>query len=411
LNGNVQTFLGNISLTSHPLQPLTLTAKYRIFDLNDNSDQIVFPGSVLDDRTVAGVRRAPRMSFRRQNADGDARWQFSYPIAVTLGGGWERWDRDDEREVPTSDEPYAKLAVDATPFDWLLARVTYRPSFRRIESYNTRAFAELTVVEDPGGVTQGQSVLLRKFDEADRDRQRVDVLLQLTPLPSLSIAPNGSWMFDNYLSKNLVDPSGAGTHDILGVQEAVAWNAGIDLNWTPFQRLSFSAGYMHEVNYRKMESRSRPVVGVFALDFTDFDWISNTTDTVDTLYGGVKLAVIPGVLDLGFNGSWSYALGRVETRNPTAPVSSTAANNFSATAKPMPAFEDELIRLEIAAAYHFWKHWTATLGYVFESFQKNDWRTDQLDPFVPTAGSSIWLGNDLRNYTAHTIAATLGYRF
>ena len=57
------------------------------------------------------------------------------------------------------------------------------------------------------------------------------------------------------------------------------------------------------------------------------------------------------------------------------------------------------------------KSWTARLGYVFESFQKHDWRTDQLNPFVPTAGSSIWLGNDLRNYTANIITATIGYRF
>ena len=43
--------------------------------------------------------------------------------------------------------------------------------------------------------------------------------------------------------------------------------------------------------------------------------------------------------------------------------------------------------------------------------QKHDWRTDKLNPFVPTAGSSIWLGNDLRNYTAHTFGAVIRYSF
>ena len=47
---------------------------------------------------------------------------------------------------------------------------------------------------------------------------------------------------------------------------------------------------------------------------------------------------------------------------------------------------------------------------MFESWQKHDFRTDELNPFIPGV-SSIFLGNDLRNYTAHTIAATLGYRF
>ena len=88
----------------------------------------------------------------------------------------------------------------------------------------------------------------------------------------------------------------------------------------------------------------------------------------------------------------------------------TAAQNASATAQRFPAFDDQLIRLETTIAYHFWKHWTAQLGYVFESWQKHDWRTDALNPFIPGV-SSIWLGNDLRDYTAHTIAASLGYRF
>jgi Putative outer membrane beta-barrel porin, MtrB/PioB len=83
--------------------------------------------------------------------------------------------------------------------------------------------------------------------------------------------------------------------------------------------------------------------------------------------------------------------------------------NFTAQAKPFPAFADELIRLETAAAYHFLKNWTLSFGYVFESFQKHDWRTDKLNPFVPAAGSSIWLGNDPRNYTAHTIGAVIRY--
>jgi len=364
----------------------------------------------LDDRTLAGVRRAGRFGHRRQNADADARWQFPIPVAVTLGGGWERWERDEQREVPTADEAFAKLAVDTTPFDWLLARLTYRPSFRRISNYNTRAFAELTVVEDPGGVTQGQSVLLRKFDEAERNRQQVDLYLQFTPVDTLSITPTASYKWDDYLKPTVVDPAG-GTATFLGVDTQTSWSAGIDLGWSPWERVSFSAGYMHESNFQKMNSRSRPVVGVFALDFSDFDWISNLTDTVDTIYAGVRATIIPQVLDVIFNGSYAYALGRVENRNPTAPVSSTAANNFTAAAKPMPAFEDEQIRLEAALLYHFLKNWTAKLGYVFESFTKHDWRTDGLNPFLPAAGSSIWLGNDLRNFTAHTILATVGYPF
>ncbi len=180
-------------------------------------------------------------------------------------------------------------------------------------------------------------------------------MVQVTPTDTLSITPTASYIFDDYLSKPPVDPAVTGRQDFLGVQEAVGWTAGVDLSWSPVERLSITAGYTHDSFYRKMESRSRPVPGVLALDFHDYDWISNISDTVDTLYGGVKYAIIPRVLDWGFSGSWSYALGRFDPRNPTAPVSGTAALNFNAQAKPFPAFEDELIRLETAVAYHFFE--------------------------------------------------------
>jgi len=124
----------------------------------------------------------------------------------------------------------------------------------------------------------------------------------------------------------------------------------------------------------------------------------------------VKLSLIFKVRDVAFNGSYAYALSNYRNRNPVAPTSGTAAQNATAKAQRFPAFDDELIRLEAALSYNFLKNWTAKLGYVFESWQKHDWRTDQLNPFIPGV-SSIWLGNDLRNYTSHIIAATVGFRF
>ena len=96
---------------------------------------------------------------------------------MTVGGGWERWNRGPEREVQEQDEIFAKLAIDATPFDWLLAKLTYKPSFRRDSDYSRWQ------------VAPANGFLFRKFDEAERDRQRVDLLLQFTPLDTLSISP------------------------------------------------------------------------------------------------------------------------------------------------------------------------------------------------------------------------------
>lgn len=399
LNGSVQTFLVNMNATSRPFPvPVTLSLKYRYYDMRDFSNTITFPGVVVNDRSLSGARSAGRWDYQRNNADLDARWQIVKPLAATVGTGWERWDRNEHREVPESDEFFAKAALDWTPNDWMMVRATYLPSFRRINKYSTHAHAEHTVDEDAVALAAGQSLLLRKYDEAERDRHRADLLIQLMPTDSVTLTPTVGYRYDDYINSPL------------GLRQATTWSAGADLSWAPNDRLSFSGGYMHEVILQKQKSMMRTVIGGFATDFPDYQWISVNTDTVDTMYFGLKAALLPSRLDWTGNVNYTTATGRVETRNPTAPLSSTAANNYTARAKPMPAFEDNLIRVETALLYHFAKSWTAKLFYAYEAFDKHDWRTDTLNPFTPGI-SSIWLGNDQRNYTAQIMGLTLRYKF
>ena len=181
-----------------------------------------------------------------------------------------------------------------------MVRASYVPSFRRTESYNTRAHAEHAVEEDPAAALQGQSLLLRKFDEAERNRQKAELQLQITPLETLSITPTVAYRWDDYIRSRL------------GLQEENSWSAGIDLNWAPVERLSVFGGYMHESIYQKQRSRSRPVTGTTTFDFADYDWISNNIDTVDTFNAGFKAIFIPGKLDWKANGAFSTATGENE---------------------------------------------------------------------------------------------------
>ena len=403
LNGNVQIFTALLQAVTRPWTPLTLSAKYRLYDQNELSDRPIFDGVVPNDRTVNPQdHRAARLDYTKHNVDLDARYQLVQPLAVAVGTAWERWDRSKGREANTTDEFFGKAALDATPTDWLQARLTYRPSFRRYDRYNTFARENTIVIEDVAAEATGQSKLLRKFDEADRDRQRVDFDLTFTPTETVTITPTFSYRWDDFVGSRL------------GLQNETSWSTGIDLNFTPNQWFSFSTGYMYEKNDQHQRQRQRTAT----LDVVDFDWISHNVDTVQTAHTAARGAIIPSILEWAIGANWSYALGRVDTRNPVNPSSGTAAQNATASAKPWPAFEDQLFRVDVALKYHFAKAWTATLGYAWESFEKKDWRTDTLNPFVPvpsTGGlpgqTSIWLGGDIKSYTAHIIGATLAYRF
>src|SRR5262249_29595071 len=156
-------------------------------------------------------------------------------------------------------------------------------------------------------------LLLRKFDEADRDRQKIEGQLQFTLADVFTATPSASWRFDNYINSPL------------GLQNETGWSAAIDLGWTPMELATFSGGYIYEQFLQKTRGRSRPVSGAATVDFHDFDWVSELGDTVQSAYLGVKAALIPKVLDLRIDSAFSNALGRTETSNPTTPFSGSAS--------------------------------------------------------------------------------------
>ena len=409
LEGKAGITTVNVNLVNRAIPKVTLGLRYRYFDHDEMTDQLTFPSHVVNDLTLVNeARQTSAFGYSRHNVDADARYRLFTSLATTVGGGWERWNRDPvHREVPTSDEYYVKLATDWTPVDWFLARATYKPSWRRIDEYNTFAHIAHTVIEDelaPAEAAQSQSVLLRKFDEGERDRQQADITLQFTPFDTLTIGLNGTWRNDDYLGGQF------------GLREATTWSAGMDATWTPAERMTLFGSYVYESIFQKWKSRNRDVATVAGQstvsDFDDWNWISNGLDRVHTLQLGAKLTLIPRKLDWSILGTLAYALGDVDNRNETAPLTHPPGFNSTtnATARRQPAFEDILIRLETGLRYWFTKQWAAGFAYAFESFEKSDWRTDRLNPFVP-GSNSIYLGNDFRNYTAHIVKATLSYSF
>jgi hypothetical protein len=256
----------------HGPRALCLLGSRAVDALDDSSDAITFPGVVVNDLSVSPSRQAHRHEYLRQGAGMDGRWQFPppVPVALTLGAGWVQWRRNEVSEATITNEYSGKAALDATPWDWLLVRASYIPSWRRLNEYVTEAHEAHTVVEDET-VTTGQSLLLRKFHEADFNRNKVELMFQITPVDTLTITPTLSYSNTDYIDSPL------------GLQQTDGWSAGVDVSWTPFERVTFSAGYVHDVNFNKMRSRSRTATGSTALDFPDYDWISAMTDTFDTI--------------------------------------------------------------------------------------------------------------------------------
>jgi hypothetical protein len=339
-----------------------------------------------------------------------ARYQFMPGTALTLGIGWEGWNRSHDYEVTQSNEALAKAAFDYTPTDWLLARLSYTAGFRRGNGYNTNAWGEANGNQPPTFNGSGsQETTMRKFNEGDRNQQLINLMLQITPNDQLTFTPSAGYKYANYISSGLFDQQAAPLRNLslLGLQQVVGWNAGMDINWTPSDRISFSAGYVHESLFHKQRNRNN------SPDDASMDWISDSTDTTETFHGSMKATILPEKLVFKMNGAYSQTLGRVETYSPNATGSTVySANQPNDIAWRWPAFYDSLAHIDAALEYNLSKVWTAKLFYVYEQFINHNWQEGaSLTPFLGPSVGAVFLGQSWRNYTAQIVGVTLKYKF
>jgi len=354
--------------------------------------------------------RAGRYSFLRQNADVAGRYQFTPNMALTLGLGWEGWNRSHDYEVTLSNEALAKAAFDYTPTEWLLARLSYTAGFRRGGGYNTNAWGEANMNQPPTFTgSASQLTTLRKFNEGDRNQQVLTLMTQVTPNDTLTFTPSASYKYADYISSGLFEQQAAPLNNksLLGLQQVVGWNAGMDINWTPSDRIAFTVGYVHESLFQKQRNRNN------GPNDASMDWISNSTDTTETVHGSIKGVIVPEKWSFKIGGAYSQTLGRVQTYDPNCTGSTVcAANAPNDVAWRWPAFYDSLARVDAALEYNFTKALTGKLFYVYEQFINHNWQTGALTPsLTPNANGSVFLGQNWQNYTAQIVGVTLKYKF
>lgn len=405
LDGEVDIWTASLRLTSRPIQSVGLKSYYRFYGFNNKTPEWIFPAQVRTDLSVLDEEvRSSSINYTKENAGAAADWRWVSSLSLGVGYDWTRWNRDDRhREAPTTNEHTPKVSFDYTPIDGLLLRTSYSRSWRRNGDYDPFAHLAHTEVDVEGlDTSQAQHLLLRKYDEADRDRSRVDLLAQISPKETLSFTPSVSYRKDDY--KN----------SAFGLQEDRNWAAGLDLSWSPVAPgITFYASYMREVFDALQRARYRTPPS--QLENPTYDWVAENEDKVDTVGLAVNVVLVESKVDLDLSWNASRAVGSMRAANPVPPAGGTAAQNSSATAVDFPEIIERLQRLEAALRYSvtpalFWR-----VRYILEKFNITDFRTDEIQPFMgdvdASAGTSVYLGAQIRDYTAQIVSFAVGYRF
>jgi MtrB/PioB family decaheme-associated outer membrane protein len=375
---------GNLLLTSRPLTSLTATARYRYFELQNDTPQHTFtndlsPSGVIS--TAAGTTNAAvtgsttQERFTKQNAGFDLGWRPLRMVSFKTGYEYEHWNRGDfDGKSFSTDEHIAKAAVDVTPIDWFLGRLTYTYGDRYQSNYGADP-------DNPAG--------FYKFDYADRVRNRVDALLQFSPWETFTPSLNFGYANDNYKNSPY------------GLTDDTNFSVGAGLGWNPTGGLTFSADYTYELH------DSRQAVS----QATSFK--NKSKDEFHTVNLNMVVDVVPKKFDI--NLGYGVTLG----------YTTITATNLNGTATPgqWDRIENVLQTARIIGRYRMTEKLSVRGGLAYERYTERNFAVDPMQPFIGNldnscsarsntcASQSVFLGATQPNYESYTFAGFVRYDF
>ena len=357
LDGEINTLLVNFVFSARPSRDLSLSARYRYYDRDDNTDTVLFTERVRNDDASSsmGTFVAQHLDFRRQTAELEATYRLRKNTRVTAAYEWDNRYREDAH-VSHQNDHALRLTLDYRSDGLLqLLRTTASARLRGGNSYDP---AKLRTRVDSG---------LRRYDQADRDRYRFKVDATLVPAEAASLTLTGSVDRSNY------------DEDMLGLDDELTWTLGVDGTYQLSERASVTAFYTFDRTRWNQEGNG---------------WRGRNTDKTHDLGIALETVLIPRVLNARF--SWQYHNGKAETR--------TNPDDY-------PSIKDDLSVVAAMFEYRWRENVRLKAGYRFERWNSTDFKFDDLGLIPPIPSADVMLSNNVDDYDAHIMMGTIVYEF
>jgi MtrB/PioB family decaheme-associated outer membrane protein len=366
LDGKIGVTTFAAQVTSRPADRLSLYARFRRYDLDNETPQITFPGYVRFDAAWSAV---PRISvpydIKTDRFDANAGYDFD---RFTLEGFVRHASMDRTfRETEETRETGFGGALRARVADWAVARASVEAGSRDFDHYDFEHSEHASFV---GEVAATNLPELIRYDQAKRDYDRVNAQLVLTPGGAFGLTLAYVLTKDDY------------TETEYGLTEASYRVLSADVDYTPSERWGVYGFYSRERNVNHQRGRqSGATPSTNPLD----DWTSDVEDVVDSIGAGFNVALVPD------KWSWnSFArFQKVDGRNDLASPPGGAPD----VGFPVERYDDtEIFTVSSEVAYRASSRWLLSLGGWFEDYDADDAATTGLVNYVP--GSFFLAPND-----------------
>jgi MtrB/PioB family decaheme-associated outer membrane protein len=365
----------------------SLTFRYRYYDYDNQSPRVEFPGYV---RFHAVWEEVPRITvpyaYTKQDLGAELAWDVTATTNLALTYNLQSWDRD-FREVDSSDEDILKLSLDSRPSRKASILASYELGDRSIDGYLVEA-QEASFVE-PEGINNQPG--LRKYDEAARETDGYNVLVQLFPADPWNLSFGLTGREEDY------DESEFG----LISDEILQYN--FELGYTPSATTNFYL-FAHRAD-REVFQRARQSGSTVSTRPLD-DWSVLLDEATDTWgLGWTQRPAEAWQLDL--SARWSNADGDADFTAtpgglPLAPPHPPEAVDFA-------NYEDiELLAGELKVGYQVSERFGTALWYRYEDYTIDSFILQGLQNYLPGA---LLLNASNGDYTANVVGAQLQFAF
>jgi len=363
LNGKLDTTTYNVAgkLYAKLNKKLSFTARGK-WDERDNQTPVdLYTPVVTDLLPVAPVYNTP-YSYKRQQYSADVRYRAHNVIRLSGGAQQLNVDRTLQAVERTKETTWWG-EVKVNPIVYAEARLKYEDSTRDISNY----------LPVDNGLPM-DNPLLRKFNMADRDRERILAEFDFMPTEALGINLNYFYAKSKY------------GESPIGLQKSTDQSFTVNLNY------AVSDG----INTYAFVTRDNINADILnTIGGSSAPWSGNTRDGITTIGLGLS-SVINEKSSIGFDFISAKSTGKISVQ--------TIADE-----PPFAPLTTDLLNAKLHYDREINEHWGYKLYLEYEKFRSKDWAIDGLG--VDGINSILTMGEQSPEYNIWYARIQASYRF